>query len=89
MSSNPTIGRRVLPNRKESRRINLEQAPPLFWPQIVARNPSQATTLSPSGGLTILSNEVGHPDDWRLGFFDYNGSGLEVHSSLLNVVLHG
>ncbi len=25
----------------------------------------------------------------RLGFVDYNGSGLEVHSSLLNVVLHG
>lgn len=24
----------------------------------------------------------------RLGFVDYNGSGLEVHSSLLNVVLH-
>jgi hypothetical protein len=24
-----------------------------------------------------------------LGFADYNGSGLEVHSSLLNVVLHG
>ena len=24
----------------------------------------------------------------RLGFIDYNGSGLEVHSSLLNVVLH-
>jgi hypothetical protein len=24
-----------------------------------------------------------------LGFVDYNGSGLEVHSSLLNVVLHG
>jgi hypothetical protein len=25
---------------------------------------------------------------WRLGFVDYNGGGLEVHSSLLNVVLH-
>ncbi len=25
----------------------------------------------------------------RLGFVDYNGSGLEVHSSLLNLVLHG
>jgi CRP/FNR family transcriptional regulator, cyclic AMP receptor protein len=24
----------------------------------------------------------------RLGFIDYNGGGLEVHSSLLNVVLH-
>jgi CRP/FNR family transcriptional regulator, cyclic AMP receptor protein len=24
----------------------------------------------------------------RLGFVDYNGGGLEVHSSLLNVVLH-
>jgi CRP/FNR family transcriptional regulator, cyclic AMP receptor protein len=24
----------------------------------------------------------------RVGFVDYNGSGLEVHSSLLNVVLH-
>jgi CRP/FNR family cyclic AMP-dependent transcriptional regulator len=24
----------------------------------------------------------------RLGFIDYNGDGLEVHSSLLNVVLH-
>jgi CRP-like cAMP-binding protein len=24
----------------------------------------------------------------RLGFVDYNGSGLEVHSSLLNVILH-
>jgi CRP/FNR family transcriptional regulator, cyclic AMP receptor protein len=24
----------------------------------------------------------------RLGFIDYNGRGLEVHSSLLNVVLH-
>ena len=24
----------------------------------------------------------------RLGFIDYNGNGLEVHSSLLNVVLH-
>ena len=24
----------------------------------------------------------------RLGFIDYNGTGLEVHSSLLNVVLH-
>jgi CRP/FNR family transcriptional regulator, cyclic AMP receptor protein len=24
----------------------------------------------------------------RLGFIDYNGSGLEVHSSLLNMVLH-
>jgi hypothetical protein len=24
----------------------------------------------------------------RLGLVDYNGSGLEVHSSLLNVVLH-
>ena len=24
----------------------------------------------------------------RLGFIDYNGAGLEVHSSLLNVVLH-
>ena len=24
----------------------------------------------------------------RLGFVDYNRSGLEVHSSLLNVVLH-
>jgi CRP-like cAMP-binding protein len=24
----------------------------------------------------------------RLGFLDYNGEGLEVHSSLLNVVLH-
>ena len=24
----------------------------------------------------------------RLGFVDYNGSGLEVHSALLNVVLH-
>jgi CRP/FNR family transcriptional regulator, cyclic AMP receptor protein len=23
----------------------------------------------------------------RLGFVDYNGGGLEVHSSLLNVVL--
>jgi hypothetical protein len=23
-----------------------------------------------------------------LGFVDYNGGGLEVHSSLLNVVLH-
>jgi hypothetical protein len=25
----------------------------------------------------------------RLGFVDYNGSGLEVDSSLLNVVPHG
>ncbi len=25
----------------------------------------------------------------RLGFADYDGSGLEVHSSLLDVVLHG
>jgi CRP/FNR family transcriptional regulator, cyclic AMP receptor protein len=25
----------------------------------------------------------------RLGFVDYNVSGLEVHSSLLNVILHG
>ena len=24
----------------------------------------------------------------RLGFVNYNGGGLEVHSSLLNVVLH-
>jgi CRP/FNR family transcriptional regulator, cyclic AMP receptor protein len=24
----------------------------------------------------------------RLGFIDYNGGGLEVHGSLLNVVLH-
>jgi CRP-like cAMP-binding protein len=24
----------------------------------------------------------------RLGFLDYNGEGLEVHSSLLNVILH-
>jgi hypothetical protein len=24
----------------------------------------------------------------KLGFVDYNGGGLEVHSSLLNVVLH-
>jgi len=24
----------------------------------------------------------------RLGFVDYNGGGLQVHSSLLNVVLH-
>ena len=24
----------------------------------------------------------------KLGFIDYNGSGLEIHSSLLNVVLH-
>ena len=24
----------------------------------------------------------------RLGFVAYNGGGLEVHSSLLNVVLH-
>src|SRR5438876_4483434 len=24
----------------------------------------------------------------QLGFIDYNGTGLEVHSSLLNVVLH-
>ena len=24
----------------------------------------------------------------RLGFVDYNGGGLEVHSSLLNVVLY-
>jgi hypothetical protein len=23
-----------------------------------------------------------------LGFIDYNGSGLEIHSSLLNAVLH-
>jgi hypothetical protein len=23
-----------------------------------------------------------------LGFLDYNGEGLEVHSSLLNVILH-
>src|SRR5262249_6395853 len=29
----------------------------------VARKPSQATTLSPSGGLTILSNEIGQPED--------------------------
>jgi len=26
-------------------------------------NPTQATTLSPSGGLTILSNEIGQPED--------------------------
>jgi hypothetical protein len=25
----------------------------------------------------------------RLGFVDYSGSGLKVHSSLLNGVLHG
>jgi len=24
----------------------------------------------------------------RMGFLDYNGEGLEVHSSLLNVILH-
>ena len=24
----------------------------------------------------------------KLGFFDYNGGGLQVHTSLLNVVLH-
>jgi hypothetical protein len=24
----------------------------------------------------------------ELGFIDYNGSGLEVHTSLLNAVLH-
>ena len=24
----------------------------------------------------------------RLGFLDYNDEGLEVHSSLLNVILH-
>jgi CRP/FNR family transcriptional regulator, cyclic AMP receptor protein len=24
----------------------------------------------------------------RLGFIDYNGGGLEIHSSLLNVILH-
>jgi hypothetical protein len=24
----------------------------------------------------------------KLGFVDYNGGGLQVHSSLLNVVLH-
>ena len=24
----------------------------------------------------------------KLGFIDYNGGGIEVHSSLLNVVLH-
>ena len=24
----------------------------------------------------------------ELGFIDYNGSGVEIHSSLLNVVLH-
>src|SRR5512139_2909579 len=24
----------------------------------------------------------------KLGFLDYNGEGLEVHSSLLNVILH-
>ena len=24
----------------------------------------------------------------KLGFVDYNGGGLEVHSSLLNMVLH-
>jgi hypothetical protein len=24
----------------------------------------------------------------KLGFIDYNGGGLEVHSSLLNMVLH-
>ena len=24
----------------------------------------------------------------ELGFIDYNSSGLEIHSSLLNVVLH-
>ena len=24
----------------------------------------------------------------RLGFLDYNGEGLEVHSALLNVILH-
>jgi len=29
----------------------------------VARKPTQATTLSPSGGLTILSNEIGQPED--------------------------
>jgi hypothetical protein len=23
-----------------------------------------------------------------MGFLDYNGEGLEVHSSLLNVILH-
>jgi CRP/FNR family cyclic AMP-dependent transcriptional regulator len=24
----------------------------------------------------------------KLGFIDYNGGGMQVHSSLLNVVLH-
>jgi hypothetical protein len=24
----------------------------------------------------------------KLGFIDYNGDGMQVHSSLLNVVLH-
>jgi hypothetical protein len=46
--------------------------------------PPGAVSPKVSGGKTIsFMNKFR-----RLGFIDYNGGGLEAHSSLLNVVLH-
>jgi CRP/FNR family cyclic AMP-dependent transcriptional regulator len=52
-------------------------------------NPARQTYYNESIGTTRSRASFFMNKFRRLGFVDYNGSGLEVHSSLLNVVLHG